>query len=348
MQKTTIYSLFFLFLLICCSYAVSGTDNYQYVGQWGSEGSENGQFKSPDRIAVDSAGNVYVHDGSNRIQKFTSDGAFITKWEGQGEEPNYITGIAFDRDGNVIVSVHYRIQKYSADGTLIDEWGTRGEGDGEFVGIDDIAVDNSGNIYVADGSDCLRYMIGGYCKDIARIQVFTQEGRFVTRWGRYAFFAQDLQGLLKGIEIDSAGNVFVTSGNFIKEYSGSGEYLNSWGGGREGGFIHEFGTLEDISVDKAGYIYTVDSSDSDNIKKFTSEGTRISSFGKYGTGNGEFKHPRSIAVDYDGNIYVADTGNHRIQKFSLDTHVESGEEPVISFIFFIVALGIVMALSKKK
>jgi sugar lactone lactonase YvrE len=347
MRTTKLQLLGVLFILIFYSYAVSGSDIYSYVGQWGSGGSEDGQFKSPDIIAVDSTGNVYVHDDYNRIQKFTSDGVFITKWEGQGKEPNYITGIAFDRDGNVIVSVLYRIQKFSPDGTLIEEWGTMGEGDGEFVGIDDIAVDNTGNIYVADGSDCVRGMI--HCKDnIARIQIFDPHGRFVTKWGKAGNFEWDLQVFLKGIEIDSAGNVFVVSNDNIKKYSGSGEYHNDWGGGPQSGFFHEFETLEGISVDKAGYIYTVDSGDSDNIKKFTSEGTRISSFGKYGTGNGEFNHPRSIAVDNDGNIYVADTGNHRIQKFTLDRHVESGEEPVVSFIFFIVALGIVMVLSREK
>lgn len=346
-MRTTKLQLFgVLFILIFYSYAVSGSDIYSYVGQWGSEGSEDGQFKSPDIIAVDSTGNVYVHDDYNRIQKFTSDGVFITKWEGQGKEPNYITGIAFDRDGNVIVSVLYRIQKFSADGTLIEEWGTKGEGDGEFVGINDIAVDNSGNIYVADGSDWLPYL--AHNKDIARIQIFTPDGRFVTKWGRQGGFSQDLQGWLNGIEIDSVGNVFVGSGNNIKEYSGSGKYLNDWGGGRESGFFHEFSNLEDISVDNAGYIYTVDSGDSDNIKKFTSEGTRISSFGKYGTGNGEFNHPGSIAVDHVGNIYVADTGNHRIQKFSLEKQVASGNEPVTFFMLFVIALGIVMVLSREK
>jgi len=346
-MRTTKLQLFgVLFILIFYSYAVSGSDIYSYVGQWGSEGSEDGQFKSPDIIAVDSAGNVYVHDDYNRIQKFTSDGVFITKWEGQGKEPNYITGIAFDRDGNVIVSVLYRIQKFSADGTLIEEWGTKGEGDGEFVGINDIAVDNSGNIYVADGSDWLPYLAN--YKDIARIQIFTPDGRFVTKWGRLGSFSQDLQGWFKGIEIDNAGNVFVGSGNNIKEYSASGKYLNDWGGGRESGFFHEFSNLADISVDKAGYIYTVDSGDSDNIKKFTSEGTRISSFGKYGNGNGEFNHPGGIAVDNDGNIYVADTGNHRIQKFTLEQQVASGNEPVTFFMLLVIALGIVMVLSREK
>ena len=45
------------------------------------EGTGDGQFKTPSGIAVDSSDNVYVTDGgNNRIQKFDSNGKFITKW----------------------------------------------------------------------------------------------------------------------------------------------------------------------------------------------------------------------------------------------------------------------------
>ena len=48
--------------------------------KWGSTGSSNGQFDSPNGIAVDSSGNVYVtEDNNNRIQKFNSNGGFITQ-----------------------------------------------------------------------------------------------------------------------------------------------------------------------------------------------------------------------------------------------------------------------------
>ena len=48
---------------------------------WGHFGLRNGTFNSPQGIAIDPSGNVYVADtNNNRIQKFTDNGTFITKW----------------------------------------------------------------------------------------------------------------------------------------------------------------------------------------------------------------------------------------------------------------------------
>ena len=51
------------------------------------------------------------------------------------------------------------------------------------------------------------------------------------------------------------------------------------------------------------------------ISIFTSEGRFVTSFGSKGEGPGQFKAPRSIAVDNSGVVYVCDLGNHRIQLF---------------------------------
>ena len=54
------------------------------------------------------------------------------------------------------------------------------------------------------------------------------------------------------------------------------------------------------------------------ISVFSQTGEKLRSFGSRGSGRGQFYEPRGVAVDNDGNIYVTDTRNHRIQKFTSD------------------------------
>ena len=53
------------------------------------------------------------------------------------------------------------------------------------------------------------------------------------------------------------------------------------------------------------------------VSVLTPDGNKIQSIGSKGSGNGQFYSPRGIAQDNEGNIYVVDEGNNRIQKFSL-------------------------------
>ena len=70
----------FIFPMLNFSVTVQAAETYQYITQWGSYGSGEGQFNTPLGIAVDNAGNVYVADALNsRVQKFSSSGTFITK-----------------------------------------------------------------------------------------------------------------------------------------------------------------------------------------------------------------------------------------------------------------------------
>ena len=86
----------------------------------GFSSTADGQFNGPHGVAVDSSGNVYVTDsGNSRIQKFDSNGTFITKWgstgsaDGQFDNPY---GVAVDSSsGNVYVvdSGNSRIQVFA-------------------------------------------------------------------------------------------------------------------------------------------------------------------------------------------------------------------------------------------
>lgn len=125
----------------------------QLLGRWGSSGSGPGQFTSPEGIALDQSGNVYVVDyGNSRVQKFTSTGTFVRQWGTYGTDPGQFRDpfeIAVDGTGNVYVadSSNDRIQKFTADGVFIQQWTTPGDGTAlQRDRPNGLAIDPSGNL----------------------------------------------------------------------------------------------------------------------------------------------------------------------------------------------------------
>jgi streptogramin lyase len=154
----------------------SNIQSYNFVKQWGTNGTNNGQFSNwLEGIAGDSTGNVYVDDiGNNRIQKFDSNGKFVTKFIINGTNDGFpvtINSISVDQSDNVYVADynHDNIQKFDSNGNLISHWGNNGTGNGQFNGPYGIAVDSSSNVYVADSGN-------------NRIQKFDSNGNFITKW----------------------------------------------------------------------------------------------------------------------------------------------------------------------
>jgi DNA-binding beta-propeller fold protein YncE len=141
-----------------------------YQHKWGEKGSGDGQFRTPISIAVDGSGNIYVADQENhRIQKFSSNGVFQCKWGTIGTDAGefkYFSGITVDKSGNVFVSdsINFCVQKFDSDGIFLARWGKRianydhywigppkPEPDNGFILPSDIAVDDSGKVYILDG-----------------------------------------------------------------------------------------------------------------------------------------------------------------------------------------------------
>ena len=153
-------------------------------------------------MAVDGSGNVYVADAWNdRIQKFDSDGNFLTKWGTEGDGDGQFmspSGVAVDGSGSVYVADtnNGRIQKFDSEGNFLTKWGTEGSDDGQFRGPHGVAVDGSGNVYVADAWN-------------DRIQKFDSEGNFLTKWGTEGSDDGQFRGP-HGVAVDGTGNVYVT------------------------------------------------------------------------------------------------------------------------------------------
>ena len=59
-------------------------------------------------------------------------------------------------------------------------------------------------------------------------------------------------------------------------------------------------------------------------------------WGIAGIGNGQFEYPTAVTVDASGNVFVADTGNHRIQKFRISSTCPTGTTQVVAGVCFVI------------
>jgi len=193
---------------------------------------------------------VYVADNNNqRIQKFDSSGAFLTKWgtPGSGDgQFNTPLGVAVDPAGNVYVAEqgNNRIQKFDSSGTFLLKWGTPGSGDGQFSIARDVAVDSAGDVYVVDQNN-------------QRIQKFDSSGAFLTEFGSGGSGDGQFNNPI-GVEPDSAGNVYVAdfSNNRIQKFDSSGAFLTEFGSGGSGD--GQFNGPISVDVNSAGDVYVAD------------------------------------------------------------------------------------------
>ncbi len=123
-----------------------------------------------------------------------------------------------------------------------------------------------------------------------------------------------------GIAIDKDGNIYVgdTDNHSIQKFDRSGKFLARWGDepdSTEGKFYYPRG----IATSPEGEVYVADSGNN-RIQKFDSEGNIINAWGKFGFAwrgaeAGKFDVPWGITTDSEGNLFVSDTSNARIQKF---------------------------------
>ena len=263
------------------------------------------QFNNPTAVAVDASNNVYVADYNNhRIRKIKPNGDTATIG-GTG-----VGGFAEDTDGtsNTVTSQFYNP-----------------------IGI---AVDSLGNVYVSDNTN-------------HRIRKIKPNGDTSTIGGTgEANFGEDTDGVLStvtsqfhfpaGVSVDSSGNVYVAdrTNHRIRKIKPNGDTVTIGGTG-VANFVEDtdgilstvtsqFNRPTGVSVDSSGNVYVADYLNyrirkiKPNGDTVTIGGTGEANFGEdtdgvLSTVTSQFNLSYAVTVDSLGNVYVADTSNHRIR-----------------------------------
>ena len=305
------------------------------------------RFNRPWATAVDALGNVYVADSFNFIIRKMTPGGVVTTLaglagvsgsaDGTGSAARFSTlkGVAVDGAGNIYVAdYNCTIRKITPAGvvtTLAGLAGASGNVDGtgsaaRFNIPNGVTVDRSGNVYVADQ---LNMTIRKITPDgvVTTLAGLAGTSGAVDGTGNTARFYSPA-----GVAVDNLENVYVADqGNHtIRKITPTGVVTTVAGlagtvGSANGlASAARFTLPSGVAVDITGVVYVADSGDS-TIRRITADGqvttlAGLAGMRNYADGLGSaaiFYGPQGVAVDSAGTaVYVADTGNNRIQVFS--------------------------------
>ena len=319
-----------------CTKATPGTQAAEFSGDGGP--ATQASLKYPYAVAVDSSGNLFIADVFNfRIRRVDAQTGVITTVAGAGKGGHtsgdggpavfavfgQINGLAVDSANNLYLSdtSNKVIRRVTPAGTISTAVATGLEAP---YGI---AIDASNNLYVADGAANRVFKFTG-----GSLALFAGSGQ--SGYSGEGIATQVTLYDPQGVAVDSAGNVFIADveNNRIRKVSnGMMSTVAGFKNGASGSFSGD-GSFANgaglsfptgVSVDSSGSVFILDSNNN-RIRKVaggiinTVAGTPAgSAIGEGGPPATAFlSTPFGVAADSLGNIYIADTGNHRIRKIS--------------------------------
>ena len=312
------------------------------AGTADSSGSTDGtgaaaRFDTPYGVAVDGAGNVFVADyDNNTIRKITLSGVVTTlagsaadsagSADGTGAAGRFCgpNGVAVDGAGNVLVADYWNdtIRKVTPSGvvtTLAGSAGLSGSADGTgaaarfFLPVG-VAVDGTGNVFVADGNNTIRKITPTGV--VATLAGSAGLSGSADGTGAAARFCRP-----SGLAVDGVGNVFVADNenNTIRKVTPSGVVTTLAGsaglsGSADGtGAAASFSWPQGVAVDGAGNVFVADSQNN-AIRKISTSGvvtTIVGVASGMSAGNlpgplpASILSPSGVAIDAStGKLYI--------------------------------------------
>ena len=279
-------------------------------------------LNAPRSLAFAKDGTVYVADSRNhRVLHLDIEGNVLHEWgifaDGVGTQIGSGTfnepwGLAIAPDGSVYVTDtwNHRVEKFTSAGKFITAWGTFGQGEtpDSFYGPRGLAVDAEGRVYVTDTGN-------------KRIAVFDAKGNFITDFGSGGFDP----GLFDepvGITVDKNGTVYVVDTwnqriqTFIPiETDGNLSFVPDKQWDVYGWFGQSLDNKPFIAVNDDLHVFVTDP-DGYRVMEFDPNGSLVRVWDDLNS-DSSMGLPSGIAIDNDGHVWVTDSTNNRLRRYTL-------------------------------
>jgi streptogramin lyase len=267
----------------------------------GGRGTDDGRFHYPRAIVVGKDDTAYIVDKSGRIQRFSDEGKLLAVVSTPAIEQGKPTGLGIDPDGNLLVSdTHYcRVLIYSPELKLLRWYGAPGKPAGNFMLLTSVQAGEGGLHYTLDYGD-----------DIARLQVFKDDGTYLRGWGAFGDGPSDFNRPMALAVDDGRDRLYVADAvnHRISVFTRAGEHVTAFGGpGKEPG---ELNYPYDVELDARGNVWVAEFGNQ-RVTAFDTEGECLGTWGAPARRPPGLNRSWGLALAPRERLWVLDSGSDR-------------------------------------